>query len=39
EQRREQVEQLLNRICERMQGRTPKDDTGKAREDPSQIKS
>ncbi|CAF4879811.1 unnamed protein product [Rotaria sp. Silwood1] len=39
EQRREQVEQLLNRICERMQGRTPKDDTGKAREDASQIKS
>lgn len=39
EQRREQVEILLNHICERMLWRTPKDQIAKAREDSSQIKS
>ncbi|CAF0885727.1 unnamed protein product [Rotaria sordida] len=38
-QRREQVEFLLNCVCERMQARTPKDNVAKAREDSSQIKS
>lgn len=39
QQRREQVEILLNHIYERMQARTPKDHTAKLREDSSQIKS
>ncbi|CAF3390409.1 unnamed protein product [Rotaria socialis] len=39
EQRREQIELLLNGICERMLARTPKDHVAKAREDSSQIKS
>ncbi|CAF4950143.1 unnamed protein product, partial [Rotaria sp. Silwood1] len=39
EQRREQVELIFNRICERMQARTPNDQLKKALEDPSQIKS
>ena len=38
-QRREQVELLLSRICERMRSRIPKDQLAKAREDSSQIKS
>ncbi|UJR28003.1 hypothetical protein I4U23_009261 [Adineta vaga] len=38
-QRREDMERLLDRICQRMQDRTPKDDVAKAREDSSQIKS
>ncbi len=39
QQRREQAELLLGRICERMQARTPKDQVAKVREDSSQIKS
>jgi hypothetical protein len=38
-ERCEQIEQLLNRICERMQARTPRDPLAKSREDSSQIKS
>ena len=37
--RREQVELLLTRICERMKARTPRDPKALAREDSSQIKS
>ncbi|CAF3903737.1 unnamed protein product [Rotaria sp. Silwood2] len=39
EQRREQIEVLLNGICERMQAHTPKDHVAQGREDSSQIKS
>jgi hypothetical protein len=39
QQRREQIELLLTRICERMQARAPKDHVARAREDSSQIKS
>lgn len=39
QQRRDQVDILLNQICERMQARTPKDQVAKLREDSSQIKS
>ena len=39
QQRRIQVEQLLDHICERMKARTPADPVSKAREDSSQIKS
>ena len=39
QQRRAQIEVLLNGICKRMQDRTPKEDVAKAREDSSQIKS
>lgn len=39
EQRRAQMEQLLNDICERMKAHMPRDPVAKAREDPSQVKS
>lgn len=39
QQRRAQVEQLLDFICERMKSRTPNDPVAKSREDASQIKS
>lgn len=39
EKSRQEAENLLNRICDLMQSRTPKTDVAQAREDTSQIQS